>query len=408
MTSDVNVSVIIPCYNQANFLGEAIESALGQSIKPIEVIVIDDGSTDLTPEVAMRYPSVQYIHQKNSGLALARNAGFFASKSDYLIFLDSDDRLPPNSIKAGLLALKDSPNAAFSFGRLRRITIDGCLISERKEPTRTNYYQDLLKDNYIPTPGMVVFRRTALEKFGLFDPKIPATADYDLYLRIVRNMPIVSHRSITVERRVHPQAMSRNAAKMLREVLIAHGRQSRHTSEDKSLREDFLVGRKWWKRWYGNQLLTQIKVERFLGEWRKYAGNVLSLLRFHPDLVKNLRVKARQSNHYRFKFSTENGFEHLIDPEHEVFDPGSEKKSSNELHIWSIELGSIQGTNSQTNLTEDVSLVSIHCENAVIGTRAVFNNMPVAGVTLKDSVVQALLPTKILTSPQKHKLYLLG
>jgi len=407
MASNVNVSVIIPCYNQADFLAEAIESALGQSEKPKEVIVIDDGSTDHTPDVAERYPDVKYIHQNNRGLALARNAGFYASKSEYLIFLDSDDRLPPDAIQTGLLALKNSPGAAFSYGRLRRITIEGNTIGERKEPNRANYYQDLLKDNYIPTPGMVIFRRTTLEKFGLFDADIPATADYDLYLRIVRNMPVVSHCSITVERRVHPQAMSRNAARMLREVLIAHGRQWQYVRTDKLLRESFMIGRDWWKEWYGNQLLTQIKIERYMSEWRKFAGNVVSLLRFHPGLLKNLRANTRLSNHYRFTFSSGNGIECLTVPEHEGFDP-NEKKDSNELYIRRVELGCIQGTGCLANLPEHDSLVSIHCENATIGTRAVFNEVPVKSVTLTNSVVQALLPTKRLISSQVHELHLLG
>ena len=403
----MSVSVIIPCFNQADFLAEAIESALGQSEKPKEVIVIDDGSTDNTPEVARRYPDVHYIRQKNSGLALARKTGFDASKSKYLIFLDSDDRLPLDSIQTGLLALRNSPDAAFSYGRLRRITIHGNPIGERKEPARNNYYQDLLKDNYIPTPGMVIFRRTALEKSGLFDPAIPATADYDLYLRIVRNMPIVSHPSITIERRVHPQSMSCNAGRMLREVLIAHRRQWRYARKDKLLRESFLIGRDWWKKWYGNQLLTQIKTERFLGEWRNYAGNVLTLFRFHPQLIKQLHVKVRHSNSYRFRYSPEKGIQHLTVPQHEGPDL-TRKKGSGELHIKRVELGCHQGPLLQTNLPDDVSLVSIYCDNATIGTRTVLDEVPVKSVTLKGSVVQALIPSERLTSSRIHKFHLLG
>ena len=87
------VSVVIPCYNQAHFLGEAIESVLAQTYPHLEIVVVDDGSTDNTGEVAARYPGVRYVRQENQGLAAARNTGLRHSSGDYLVFLDADDRL---------------------------------------------------------------------------------------------------------------------------------------------------------------------------------------------------------------------------------------------------------------------------------------------------------------------------
>ena len=91
------VSVIIPCYGQAHFLGEAIESVLGQT-HPAEVVVVDDGSPDNTAEVAARYPGIRCVRQDNRGLGGARNAGFAVSKGDYVMFLDADDRLLPDEL----------------------------------------------------------------------------------------------------------------------------------------------------------------------------------------------------------------------------------------------------------------------------------------------------------------------
>src|SRR5215210_2105808 len=93
------VSVIIPCYNQAHFLGEAIESVLGQSYPNFEIVVVDDGSPDDTAEVAARYPEVRYICQDNQGLSAARNTGLGQSEGEYVVFLDADDRLLPEALE---------------------------------------------------------------------------------------------------------------------------------------------------------------------------------------------------------------------------------------------------------------------------------------------------------------------
>jgi glycosyltransferase involved in cell wall biosynthesis len=100
------VSVVIPCYNQARFLGEAIESVLSQSYRAFEVVVVDDGSTDNTSEVVARYAGadagVRLIRQENRGLAGARNRGLAEAEGEYVVFLDSDDRLLPDALQVGV------------------------------------------------------------------------------------------------------------------------------------------------------------------------------------------------------------------------------------------------------------------------------------------------------------------
>ena len=103
-----NVSVVIPSYNSAQFLPEAIESVLEQSYPHFEVIVVDDGSTDDTKEVCDRYPKVKYFYQKNQGHATARNTGLRISTGEYIIFLDSDDCLLPEAIEIGVNHLNRS------------------------------------------------------------------------------------------------------------------------------------------------------------------------------------------------------------------------------------------------------------------------------------------------------------
>src|SRR6266513_5232454 len=96
------VSVIIPCYNQAHFLHEAIESVLAQTYSNREIIVVDDGSTDNTATVARCHSPPRYIYQENAGPSAARNTGFEQSRGEYLVFLDADDRLLPEALEIGV------------------------------------------------------------------------------------------------------------------------------------------------------------------------------------------------------------------------------------------------------------------------------------------------------------------
>src|SRR5688572_25050384 len=96
------VSVIIPCYNHGHYLPVAIESVLQQTHSIVEIIVVDDGSTDNTKQVAQRYAQVKYIWQKNQGLSASRNTGIKNCSGDRIIFLDADDWLYPDAIETNL------------------------------------------------------------------------------------------------------------------------------------------------------------------------------------------------------------------------------------------------------------------------------------------------------------------
>src|SRR5919112_291203 len=136
------VSVVIPCYNQAHFLGEAIESVLAQSYPNFEIIVVDDGSTDDTSEVAGRYPKVRLVRQENQGLSGARNAGLARSEGEYVVFLDADDRLLPEALETGLEYLDAHSECAFASGRYRFIGGDGSFLN----PHRHRFVD---KDSYV-------------------------------------------------------------------------------------------------------------------------------------------------------------------------------------------------------------------------------------------------------------------
>ena len=133
---------MIPCYRQAHFLPETIESVLAQTYPHCEIVVVNDGSTDNVAEVAARYPSVRCITQENAGLSAARNTGIRHTNGDYLVFLDADDRLLPRALELGFEGFSSHPEAAFVAGSCKRIASDGTPLSGRSDP----YDQ---KENYL-------------------------------------------------------------------------------------------------------------------------------------------------------------------------------------------------------------------------------------------------------------------
>lgn len=284
MKSRKKVSIIIPCYNQARFLPEAIESALCQKYRPLEVILIDDGSEDETPEVAARYEEVKFIRQCNMGLASARNRGLVESNGEYVTFLDADDRFLPNAVEAGVRALDDHPQWAFAYGRYRLIDADGCAISsESAEVSKIeNCYEEMLRRNFICMHGTVMYRRAILESVGGFDQSLHVCEDYDLYLRVCRRFPIGGHNELVAEYRKHDESVSRNHAKMLETSIKVLRRQYSYIKETGCYLKAYHDGLRFWQEFYGDLLFEDIRK-------RVHDFGYISLLQSSRDLLTLLR-----------------------------------------------------------------------------------------------------------------------
>jgi len=253
------VSVVIPCYNQAHFLGEAIESVLKQTYKHFEIVVVDDGSTDNTSEVARRYSGIRCIEQANQGLSAARNTGIRESKGEYLVFLDADDRLRPIALEAGLNCFSVFPECAFVYGAYRFIASDGFpLWRPILNRVDKDHYLEFLRENYIGMNGTVMFRRDILESVGGFDTLLTACEDYDVYLRTARIFPIYCHNTFVAEYRKHAMNMSGDAELMLRTVLFVLGSQWMYAKEDIQYRKAYNAGIRHAKYFYGVRLVKQI------------------------------------------------------------------------------------------------------------------------------------------------------
>jgi hypothetical protein len=279
----VLISVVVPCYNQAHYLGEAIESALAQSYRPLEVVVVDDGATDSTFEVATAYSEVRCVRQPNEGLAAARNAGLRDSRGEHVVFLDADDRLLPDALRVGAATLDAHPEAAFVVGRYRRIAADGTALPVSRRPrVERDHYASLVRRCWIAMPATVMYRRAVLDAIGAFDPALRCAEDYDLYLRIARRFPIVDHYEEVAEYRQHPGTISLNAARMLTATLavLAPHRPGAHATAAHRLA--------WHERdnvvWYYDRLLEAARDDVARGRW---PGAVRAMLVFARHLPRH-------------------------------------------------------------------------------------------------------------------------
>ena len=277
------ISVIIPCYNQAHFLGEAIQSVLAQTFQESEIIVVDDGSPDNTAEVAARYPNVRYIRQSNQGLSGARNAGIRQSQGDYLVFLDADDRLLPDAFQAGLDCLRAHPECAFVSGHHRYINYDGSLLNEYPpEPVDDDHYLALLKGNYIGMHATVMYRRLVFDTVGGFDTALTSCEDYDLYLRVARRYPIGRHDSMVAEYRWHAANMSSNSARMLLMALAVLRAQKEYIQDKPHYVAACKSGIRFWRGYFGQHLITRVRVSLANRQWHQLGNNLRGMVRYCP------------------------------------------------------------------------------------------------------------------------------
>ena len=277
------VSVVIPSFNHAHFLPAAIESACMQAYRPVEIILVDDGSTDDTAAVAAAFPAVRYIRQENRGLAAARNTGLAHCRGELVVFLDADDRLLPGALETGARLLRDSPALGFVAGHSRFITRDGVPLPTQ-QPVRSDEdpYTALLRRNTIRNPAMVMFRRNVLEESGGFDSRVDACADYDMYLRISRTHPVRFHSALVAEYRKHGENMSSDAALMIRQLWLVMRAQRTHLAS-REQRDAFRAGRRNMRQYYGDRLAEQIRERlRSRSGPGRTAGDLATLIRYHP------------------------------------------------------------------------------------------------------------------------------
>ena len=181
----MNISVVIPSYNRKDFLKRSIDSAINQTKKPLEIIVVDDGSTDGTEAmIKSDYDFVKFIKQKNKGVSAARNIGIKVSIGEWICFLDSDDEWKKDKLEKQINAMKSNPG--YKFFHSNEIWIkNGLRINQKKKHKK--YGGDIFDkclDMCRISPSSVMIDKTVFDEVGNFNEYLVVCEDYELWLRI--------------------------------------------------------------------------------------------------------------------------------------------------------------------------------------------------------------------------------
>ncbi|MBL4780839.1 MAG: glycosyltransferase [Porticoccaceae bacterium] len=257
----MKISAVIPTYNNADYIEDAINSILAQSHPVDEIIIIDDGSSDNTEElvkvISKKAANIIYIKQANQGPSSARNRGIEAASGDWIAFLDADDLWTPDKIALQITALKNEPQLRLiaadmsEIDKLGKTIVESVLakhqllhkfqsLAGRAVPRAT---AALLTKNFIPT-GTVLIERDCLRKTGGFNTNIRFGEDLELWARVAADHPITCLPQVMMQRRQHGDNATENTVSML-EGLVDVMQSLRHWGAEKlilqSLNPDRLV-----------------------------------------------------------------------------------------------------------------------------------------------------------------------
>jgi glycosyltransferase involved in cell wall biosynthesis len=219
------ISVIIPAYNYGRFVREAIDSALAQTYPALEVIVVDDGSTDDTAQILVGYGDrIRVIRQQNQGVAAARNAGIAAARGEYLAFLDSDDVWKPRKLEHDIVRFKADPDLGLVHCGTETVDNTGRILFVSLDGMEGWVATDLLRlDHQViaaPGSGTAVPKRVA-EEIGLFDPALQPSDDWDFCYRVATRYRVGFVPEVLVRYRLHGGGIHLNIPRMEIGMLMA-------------------------------------------------------------------------------------------------------------------------------------------------------------------------------------------
>lgn len=231
------ISIVIPAYNSERFLAQTVESVLAQSVSDWELVIVDDGSKDNTPQIIQRFVEqdtrIRAVAQPNGGVAAARNRGCQETNpaAEYIIFLDNDDTWEPDALQILLQALQQHTRATAAVGSCRAMNAEGAFLKTDAPPdlqmveTREGKIEPCTPDdlisfevmvcrNPIVSPGMALIRREFLQQAGPWDQAVAPADDWDMWARLTLRGPIINLSRSVLRYRMHENNASRQSEKM--------------------------------------------------------------------------------------------------------------------------------------------------------------------------------------------------
>jgi glycosyltransferase involved in cell wall biosynthesis len=218
------VSVIVPACNYARYLSEAIDSALAQTYEPLEVIVVDDGSTDETAGVLAEYANrIRVIRQRNQGVSAARNSGISAARGEYIAFLDADDSWHPRKLELQMARFDADPALELVHCGAESFDAEGRRVQAWRDGMEGRVALNMLRfDGAIAAPGSnIVASRRVAEEIGGFDTRMTVSEDWDFCYRVAARYEIGFAGEALVRYRIHGSGAHRNIPAMEKGMLLA-------------------------------------------------------------------------------------------------------------------------------------------------------------------------------------------
>ena len=287
------VSVIIPCFNHGHHLPDAINSLLSQKYPALEIIVVDDGSTDSTAEAASHYGDrIRYVYRNNGGLSAARNSGVQVARGDFLHFLDADDYVPAGWYDKIVTAVTAQPSGDVYHGGWCYVDAQG---NEQGRihpiPIQGDPLAALLQGNRFPCHAALV-RRSAANRAGLFKEQLRACEDWDFWIRVAAaGGSFISVPESYVIYRRYPGSMSTDHRRMWNAGLEVLGDARAAISGSEHYERAVDLGKAQWRRYCFKRLLQGMQ----RATWMQRSRKAYEAIRQDPPLLSMFAVEVGRS-----------------------------------------------------------------------------------------------------------------
>ncbi|MBR3627772.1 MAG: glycosyltransferase [Elusimicrobia bacterium] len=218
MTNNPLISVMMPTYNNGKYIKQAIESIYAQNYNNMEIIVVDDGSTDNTREILNQYKDVKYFYIEHKGISVARNMALEKSKGEYIAFLDSDDYWLPNKLNTQMQYFKDHPDCQIVFTKYENI-FENEELKKNKRAMHEKAIEDTFKQ-YLPS---TVLKKELFDKYGAFDEKFSGIEDAEFIYRISMKGINIKHYidKVFYIRRIHGKNITLQQNRTIKSIITS-------------------------------------------------------------------------------------------------------------------------------------------------------------------------------------------